>query len=177
MEETVRSKCEKWIEMVAKLSIILDINPQIAYLGLTKSLQSKWRSEVRHFSSFVKQLTKQFLDHNWNSLLSLPIRFGYLGIDDPTCSCSLEYDVAQLLCQTFQSGVHRHQLHKLQNKIWKEISDQRQNIFLERLGRVEFNVDQSVNHYIDHAGIKDAWSWLTEFHILKKEVKTQRKQI
>ncbi|KAI0985260.1 hypothetical protein GJ496_005830 [Pomphorhynchus laevis] len=115
-EETVKLKCEKWIKMVAKLSIISDINPQIAYLGLTKSLQSKWIYFLRAtkidpsllqdlnygiFSSFVKQLTKQYLDHNWHSLLSLPVRLGGLGIDDPTRSCSFEYDMTQRLWQTF----------------------------------------------------------------------------
>ncbi|KAI0983576.1 hypothetical protein GJ496_010006 [Pomphorhynchus laevis] len=162
--------------MVAKLSIISDIYSQIAYLGFTKSLQSKWSYFLRAtkidpsllqdlksgiFSNFVKQLTKQSLDHNWHSLLSLPVRLASLGIDDPTRSCSLEYDMDQRLCQTFQSGVHGDQLHKLQNKIGHEISEQSRNIFLERLGRVKSTVDQSVNHYIDHANIKGAGLWLT----------------
>ncbi|KAI0979224.1 hypothetical protein GJ496_005583 [Pomphorhynchus laevis] len=103
--------------MVAKLSIISDMKPQIAYLGLTKSLQLKWNYFLRAteidpsllqdlksgiFSSFVKQLTKQSLDHNWHNLLSLPVRLGCLGIDDPSCSCSLKYTMDQRLCQTFQ---------------------------------------------------------------------------
>ncbi|KAI0988635.1 hypothetical protein GJ496_004154 [Pomphorhynchus laevis] len=151
MSEIVHGK--QYAAEISKIPLSNDtVSKRISYISNDQFQQLLMR--LKDSSNFVKQLTKQSLDHNWHSLVSLPVRLGGLGIDDHTCSCSLEYDIVQRLCQTRQSGVHGDQLNKLQNKIGQEISEQRRNIFLERSGRVKSNVDQSVNYYIDHASIK-----------------------
>ena len=106
MDSFVSDKVAKWTDFVGKLSSMCISQPQSAYIGLTKSLQSEWiflqrimpncatlfdDVEQALVNSFLPSLFGCSITQNERSFFTLPVRMGGLNIKDPTTTPSISY--------------------------------------------------------------------------------------
>ena len=118
-------KVEQWVEGVHTLSKVARRYPQTAYAGLSKSLQAEWQYVQRvtpnldqTFAPLEKAIAEVFLPALLDStieeaahlcsLIALPVRFGGLGIPDPTTTGAACYsastDATSLLTESLILG-------------------------------------------------------------------------
>jgi hypothetical protein len=105
-DEYVRKKVEAWVHVVKKLSVIAASEPHAAFSAFTRCLQCQWtflsrampgtsalfqplEDAIRHY--FIPALLRRNVSDLERDLLSLPARFGGMGIGKPTDDCKFAY--------------------------------------------------------------------------------------
>ena len=103
----VCQKVEKWVALIGKLADIAVDHPQAAYTAVTRSVQCEWQYVQRTvvgcgpwFAPIEQALVERFLpallrlEHvspELRQLYALPVKFGGLGLPDPTCTADAAY--------------------------------------------------------------------------------------
>jgi hypothetical protein len=107
----VRDKVEKWVRLINQLAAVAIHHPQAAYTALTRSVQCEWQYLQRTvagcglwFAPIEEALTERFLptllqvpqiSPELRRLYALPVKFGGLGIPDPTRTADAAFATSQ----------------------------------------------------------------------------------
>ena len=103
----VCEKVEKWVALIGKMTDIAADHPQAAYTALTRSVQCEWQYVQRTvvgcgpwFAPIEQALSERFLpallrqervSPAMRQLYALPVKFGGLGLPDPTRTADAAY--------------------------------------------------------------------------------------
>ena len=105
-KEYLKEKVNSWIEDVKLLSDIAKSEPQCAYAAMMFSVQHRWnfvQTTIPDIFHYMKKLENEiyhtFLPANIGrtiseeerNIMTLPVRYGRLGIPKPNESCNFEY--------------------------------------------------------------------------------------
>ena len=124
-EQYVKKKVDKWVKDVSSLSKIAQEEPQAALSAYSKSICHRWVfvqrtiPRIKHLfipledcirQEFIPAIVGRCVSDKERSLISLPVRFGGLGIANPTQTAEREYrashsiteDLANLIFQQEQ---------------------------------------------------------------------------
>ena len=103
----VKKKVGSWVQAVEKISQIAATQPHAAFAAFTQCLQGQWTFLSRAMPdisslfeplekairlSFLPALLRRSVNDLERELLSLPARFGGLGVTNPTESCKAAHD-------------------------------------------------------------------------------------
>ena len=132
-ESYVKSKVMKWIESVEQLAKAAEMQPQAAYIALTKSLQNEWKylMRVTHGCEEAFQPLKASILHHFiimfgfevstveEELSSFPTHLGGLAINDPTQIATRSYKTSEEMTRSavdfIKTGcvldIHSHNTH------------------------------------------------------------------
>lgn len=124
----VNDKVTKWVDLINSLTKIAVQQPQAAYTALTRSVQCEWQYLQRTiegcgvwFEPIEKVLNDRFLPalfetpticHNMRRLIALPVKFGGLGIPNPTTTANDAFKTSQNatshLCEAIKGKIKLH---------------------------------------------------------------------
>ena len=105
-EKYVENKIQKWVTDVEELSIIAQIEPQIALSAYTKALCMRWCfvqrtiSDISHLfqpledvirDKFIPAVVGRAVSDIERRMLALPVRFGGIGIQNPVKTADIEH--------------------------------------------------------------------------------------
>ena len=116
IESFVQSKVNDWSHYVELLFSLATDQPQAAYIGLTRSLQSKWLRETSNcgnlFSNIEHVLSTcipSLLSHNCSPherlLFSLPVHIGGLNIQNPVTTANFVYSASSSAVQYLVNSI------------------------------------------------------------------------
>ena len=105
----VSKKVAKWIEDIKELSTIAKDEPQAALSSFTKAISHRWTyiqrtiPDISHLftpleevirDEFIPALIGRSISDIERRYLALPVRFGGIGIPDPTTTSDIEYHIS-----------------------------------------------------------------------------------
>ena len=123
-EKYVASKIEKWIDDIKELAKIGIDEPQAALSGYTKSLCHRWTfvqrtiPNIKHLFApleeclrevFIPSVLGRKVSELERKILSLPVRFGGLGIANPLECADREYDASCIITENLSSLIFQQQ--------------------------------------------------------------------
>lgn len=108
-EEYVSKKVAKWVEDIQELTSIAQDEPQAALSSFTKAISHRWTyiqrtiPNISHLflpleeairDEFIPALIGRKVSDIERRYLALPVRFGGIGISDPTTTADIEYYIS-----------------------------------------------------------------------------------
>ena len=108
--EFVKRKIHSWVKDVEELAVVAKEEPQIAYSAFTKGLSSRWcylQRTIEGISELFQPLEEAIcqslipailgrnVDKIERDMLALPLRYGGLGIQNPTKTADREYEASR----------------------------------------------------------------------------------
>ena len=182
VEEYVGEKVKEWTEQIYRLSTIALSQPHAAYAAFTHGLAGRWAyllRTVQGISPLLRPLEdaihQQFLpaltgrpacSPEERELLSLPVRLGGLGINDPTMSAHTEFAtstqisaplVALIIAQENEYSIDQRELRKIKADT-KSLNRSRLE---ERAKELKKELKPPLQRAIDQAMEKGASTWLS----------------
>ena len=180
----VLEKVTKWVEdiIINQLADLALCEPQAAYSAFTKGLLHRWTYFMRTIPDighlFEKQeevindklipaLVGRPVSTHERKILELPVRYGGLGIINPTTSAMREYNFSKEVTEQLSSLIYSQVLDvtqlnetevtekKIQLKKRKEEYFQQQFIILHQ------QANPKLKRHLDQAREKSASTWLT----------------
>ena len=179
----VTEKVDKWIEDITAIANITNEEPQAALSAYTKSICHRWVFVQRtipntsHLFEPLEQCIRQILipavvgravSDNERKLLSLPVRWGGLGIADPTetadreyeASCAITEDLAHLIIAQ-QRDLALYDSDKTMDKL-KNLKTAKETFLSEKFDQVLADADNTLlKRCMLLNKDKGAGSWLT----------------
>ena len=117
----VCEKVEKWVSLIGQLAMIAKAHPQAVYTALVKSVQCEWQFLQRTvegcghwFEPIEEALSARLLpallqvptiSPEERRLIALPVRFGGLGIVDPTRTASAAFATSQAATRHLREAI------------------------------------------------------------------------
>ena len=107
-KEYLEEKVNSWMEDVKLLSDIAKSEPQCVYAAMMFSVQHRWnfvQRSIPDISHYMKKLENEIyrtilpaiigrtISEEERNIMTLPVRYGGLGITKPNESCNFEYEV------------------------------------------------------------------------------------
>ena len=187
--EYVTELRDDWISQLEVLSEIAKSEPQAAYSGFTAGFQHKMTYFIRTIPSltdilkpldecinnkFIPAITEgHVLSEADRKLLSLPVRFGGLGIPIYQDLCAKEYDNSRKATQSLTPRIvaqeHEYNLDRnRERQIEREIKEAREAGHKEKLDSLRASMTDEQKPANDLAQMKGASAWLTSLP-LKEE--------
>lgn len=132
-ESYVSKKVESWCQDIDELSQIAIEEPQVAYCAYTKGLAHRWKFVQRTISEisqlfkplekrikevFIPNLIGRQISDKERDLFALPLRFGGLGIQDPTKVADKEFSASVILTEELSDLILKqdHDLSKIRKE-------------------------------------------------------------
>ena len=119
-QKYVAEKVSKWVDDITELSNIARKEPQAALSAFTKSICHRW-TFIQHTvpntkdlfiplenclrNVFIPSIIGRPISNVERSIISLPVRFGGLGIANPSENCEREYEASQIVTQFLEPVV------------------------------------------------------------------------
>ena len=143
----VRSKVNLWIDSIMMLSEIAQSEPHAAFAVFTHALQSRWTFIARampKLSSLFKPLEDAIRLHFLpailrrpvndleRKILSLPARFGGLGVFDPCCDCVCAHADSRMLTEPLVELVLNQQSDFVPGDLAGDVATIRAKLDLDR---------------------------------------------
>ena len=106
----MKRKIHSWVKDVEELAVVAKEEPQIAYSAFTKGLSSRWcylQRTIEGISELFQPLEEAIgqslipailgrnVDKIERDMLALPLRYGGLGIQNPTKTADREYEASR----------------------------------------------------------------------------------
>jgi hypothetical protein len=179
----VRQKISSWVKCVEKLSLIAMTQPHAAFSAFTHCLQCQWTflsramPDVAHLFkpledsivlTFLPALLRREVSSIERELMSLPARFGGLGIFNPTDTCDTSHNnsvrVTEPLVNLIMSQNTVFDPTLLQNEVSelrKEVDKATEKAHKEKLESVKSRAPALLQASIKIALEKGASSWVT----------------
>lgn len=120
-ESYVKSMVSKWIEDVEELSEIAKFEPQLAYSAFTKGICHRWTYFMRTIpeiceyllplekvinDTLIPALVGKHVSQLERDIIELPVRFGGLGIINPSTMANREYECSRIITEPLVSLIN-----------------------------------------------------------------------
>ena len=181
-ESYVRSKVNKWVKDLEKLSLFAADDPQSAFAAYTKGICHRWTYVQRTIpettalfeplercirSNFLPALVGRQLSDAERRLLALPPRFGGIGIRNPTQTASLEFNASASITNEL-AGLIRGQTPEIPAGYRERMTEAKRTLLRNRETAMknEFEdvmqlLPEETGRYMTSAAERGASSWLT----------------
>ncbi|KAI0977811.1 hypothetical protein GJ496_007975 [Pomphorhynchus laevis] len=144
--DTVKSVVSKLVDHLSKLREIASFEAQLAFFALLKSFQQRYNAVA-----IVPRLELGITCSNDGdpllAILSMKIRNGGLGLDDPTTTTASEYFASLHVCATYADSKHCNNIDTVMTEACQLQKEQRQLTKTERrsstLSRASQNLQRS----------------------------------
>ena len=179
----VSSKVNKWIEDLKQLTEVAVVEPQVALSAYTKCICHRWTfiqrtlPDIKHLfipleecirNSFIPALVGRQVSDVERNILSLPVRFGGLGIANPSETADREYDASKRattnLCSLILNQQQDLSLYNSETTATtiKEIKKQKEAHFNQKFHNIAETIeDTHLQRCLILNKEKGAGSWLT----------------
>lgn len=181
-EEYVTNKVNNWVKDIEELANIAKEDPQIAYAGYTKGLCHRWKYVQRTIPD-IEKLMEPLEDAISNELipaivgrkvsptereiLSLPVRYGGLGIHNPATTSAREYHCSRAITEPLVTQICKQEMsvsnldrYKIgEIKLCKRTEKEAE--LKKKLMEINSKVDPGTKRSIEEAMEKGASAWLT----------------
>ena len=181
-DEYVTNKVQRWIKDVEELATIAEDEPQLGYTAYTKALCMRWCLLQRTIPNtkeyfvpledvirekLVPAIIGRKVTDEERKIISLPVRMGGLGIQNPTLTAETEFHNSSMVTQNLssliinqESDLRNYDRESLKLEM-KRISTEKEDILLAQLQLVKNSVDEKLRRSIELACEKGAGAWLT----------------
>ena len=181
-DQYVNNKVQTWIEDIEMLTAIAEDEPQLVYSSYTKAMCMRWcfvqRTIPNTKNYFIpleetirNKLIPAIVGRNVSDverkLISLPVRLGGLGIQDPTETAEREFYNSSLVTQNLTSLIQNQEtnLNNLDMDRIKEIAAQikaeKEEFQLQKLDEVKTVLDEKKRRNLEFLNEKGSGVWLT----------------
>ena len=189
-EEYVSTKVKNWIQDVEQLSSLANEEPQLAYSAYTKAMCMRWCFLQRtvpnikqHFvpleetirNKFIPALIGRSVTDVERMLLSLPVRHGGLGIQNPVLTADVEFRNSLIVTKNLtkiivkqESSLDNYDIDQVKAVIAK-LKTEKEETFLDLLEEVKNLVNEKLRRAVEFAGEKGAGVWLTSLPLLSTQ--------
>ena len=180
--EYVTDKINKWIQDVEEIAEIAKDEPQIAYSAFTKAICMRWcflQRTVPDIKDYFVPLEEVIRDKLIpgivgrevtdleRKLISLPVRLGGMGIQDPTATAQIEFRNSSIITRNLtelimsqETNLENYNPERMKQVI-NQLKNEKEERRIERLQEVMGAVDEKLKRSIELAGEKGAGAWLT----------------
>ena len=180
--EYVTNKINKWIQDIEQLAILANDEPQLAYAGYTKALCMRWcflQRTVPGISQYFVPLEEAIREklipailgrkvtNIERTIISLPVRMGGLGIQNPVQTSDIEFHNSSQVTQNLTQLIMNQETN-FENYDEAEVAavisrmkTEKEESFVSQLDEVLNLVDHKLKRCIELAGEKGAGAWLT----------------
>ena len=180
--EYVENKISKWINDVEQLAMIAENEPQLAYSAYTKALCMRWcflQRTVPNTKTYFapledairEKLIPAILGRKVTNLereiISLPVRMGGLGIQNPVMTADIEFRNSSLVTRNLTTLIERQEMDLTNynlDGVKAEISRlkaEKEETMLAHLEHVKVAVDRKLKRSLELAAEKGAGAWLS----------------
>ena len=181
-KEYINGKINEWIKDVEQLSRFAKEEPQLAYSAYTKAISMRWCFVQRtipnskdYFIPLEETIREELIPaivgrkvtDLERKLISLPVRLGGLGINNPTLSADVEFHNSSFVTQNLtalieqqETNLDSYNLSQVKKDI-QQVQMEKEELLLERLEEVKNYVDEKLKRSIELACEKGAGAWLT----------------
>lgn len=178
----ITTKVGKWMEDVEQLAKIAEDEPQLAYSAYTKALSMRWCFLQRtipdtktYFEPLEETIREKLIPaiigrrvtDLERKILSLPVRMGGMGIQNPSLTAETEFRNSSVITQNLTSlienqeqSLENYDPERLNCEI-KKMRTEKDEAFLEQLEEVKNLVDVKLKRSIELACEKGAGAWLS----------------
>ena len=180
LEKYVGEKVEDWVQQINKLAIFAVSQPQACYAAFTFGLRHRWTYFLRTLPDITellepleraisKLLIPSITDHqvtaNDRVLLSLPVRMGGLGFENPQQSSPLEYEssvaVTEPLVECIIAQSHQPPEEADMRSRSLKTRTKKMEMLDKKLEEIKTDLPPRSLKAVDLACEKGASSWLT----------------
>jgi hypothetical protein len=186
-EKYIKKKVDRWIEDVKQLTKIAKEEPQIAHSAFTKALCMRWSfaqrtiAEISHMfqpleevicEELIPAIVGRKISNLERKVFALPVRFGGMGILNPTETADIEYDTSLKITTNLRQLIYNQEktldnYDEEQVKLMINKSKQEKGKRLtEEFENIKAMVDGNMKRNLDLAREKGAGSWLTSLPLL-----------
>ena len=181
---------DEWIRQLEELSKIAKSEPQAAYSAFTAGFQHKMTYFIRTIPDLAETLKPlddcinnnlipaitegHVLSDAERKLISLPVRYGGLGIPIYSEICSKEFEYSRKLTQSLTSRIVAQESESLndqvkEREIEREIKNDREKAYKEILETLRTNMTKKQLRANDIAQMKGASAWLTSLPLKEED--------
>ena len=179
----VRQKVTAWTEMLTKLADIAKTQPHAAFAAYIHCLQNQWNFVARAMPDtaelfqpledkirqvFLPSLLLRTVSDNEREVLSMPARFGGLGIFNPTLACNASHENSKIVTQPIVDMIMDQsedfdpmQLEEQINTLRKEVDKKTESAYTTQLEEFKHKLPTDLISSIEIASVKGASSWVT----------------
>ena len=180
--EFVTTKVTNWVKDVEALTKISEEEPQAAYAGFCKGLQHRWTFTQRTIpgiaelfrpleevirGKFLPALLGREINDIERRIFALPVRYGGLGIPDPTNTSDNAFADSEEICRPLTELIGRQSANladlnqEMVAEIIKGVKQRKESVLKEELQQVLLLLDESKQKALELASEKGASSWLS----------------
>ena len=181
-ETYVKTKVDSWVLDVKQLASIGEEEPQLAYSGFTKGLCHRWKYVQRTIAGighlfqplenairdvFIPAIVGRKISDADRTLFALPLRYGGLGIQDPTetsdeefyASCEISEELTTMI---LKQNTSIDQLDKIKMKTRKAaLKQRRETQFKEVYKSLYDEASNEQKKSLEMSCEKGSYSWLS----------------
>ena len=182
----IEKKVAGWVEDLKALVQIAEEDPQLAYSAFVKGFSMRWTfiqrtvSGIGHLfaplescirDEFIPKIVGRQVSESERDLFALPLRFGGLGIQNPTKSADREFEASVAITNDLtnlilQQNQDISQLNSARVKeIKKGMRQIRERQYQEELDRILNEGGNCLKKVIDAATEKGSYLWLSALPI------------
>ena len=182
--EFVNEKVKQWVKYIEELSKVAELDPHTAYYGYVNGLCRRWtflmRStpQISHLlqpiedvinNVFLPSIIGKSITELERKIIALPVRFGGMGIPNPTLVADTEYQSSLKITSTLQNAIktqqstldnneNRNEMKRLKYQIKKD----KQSIYQRDLTNIlsDFSITAELKRSLELASEKGASMWL-----------------
>ena len=180
--EYVSGKIQKWIKDVEQLAEIAKDEPQLAYSAYTKALSMRWCflqrtvPDTKHFFSPLEDVIRDKLipaiigkniSDIERKLISLPVRLGGMGIQNPCDTADTEFRNSTVVTQNLTELILKQE-KDLSNynaveviALLKRLRTEKEEHFLSQLETLKTVLSEKLKRCVELACEKGAGAWLS----------------
>ena len=178
----VLEKVTKWVEDINQLADLALYEPQAAYSAFTKGILHRWTYVMRTIpdighlfekleevinNKLIPALVGRPVSTHERKILELPVRYGGLGIINPSTSAMREYNFSKEVTEQLTSLIYSQELDVTQinktevteKKI--QLKKRKEEYFQQQFVTLHQQSNPMLKRHLDQAREKSASAWLT----------------
>ena len=181
-DQYVHAKINKWIEDVEQLSQIAVDEPQLAYCAYTKALCMRWSflqrtvpNSKHYFTPFEETIKEKLIpaiigkkvSNLERDLISLPVRLGGLGIQNPLLTAEREFHNSTIITRSLtamiknqESDLSQYDAAEMTATV-KRLKMEKEESMIAELETIKTLLNEKDRRSLELAGETGAGSWLT----------------
>jgi hypothetical protein len=181
-ESYINDKVSGWVADVKELTSYAEDDPQIAYCAFVKGLSLRWQyvqrtvANIGHLfqplekcirEEFIPNIVGRQISDKERRLFALPLRYGGLGIQDPTETSDREYkasteiteDLTNLILQQNQDVTQLDKAKMVEHKKTTKLA--REGLYKAELDDIMKDESDSFKRVLETATERGSYLWLS----------------